>query len=45
MRKSKTQGIELEPPKPRYIPDPHRRGRVIPDKTKYTRKVKPEETE
>ncbi len=45
MRKRKDLTISIEKPKPRYPPDPHRRGRVIPDKTKYDRKTRDEQAE
>lgn len=31
--------IELEAPKARYVPDPHRRHNIIPNKKHYNRKV------
>lgn len=40
----KTKGVAglkaLPDRKPRFIPDPHRRGRVIPSKTIYNRKAR-----
>lgn len=42
MRKSKgVVGLKALPKeKARYVPDPHRRGRIIPSKTVYNRKAR-----